>query len=488
MIPSNDHHQNETIEKARASLRKHQSTIILSPTGSGKTQMAASMIGNCHNKGHNVIFMCHRKELVFQTGVTFEKHQIPHTFIAAGKHYNPRMRVVIASVGTLVNRLDKIKPPKLLVIDECHHTNSASFAKCFNWAKKHGAKIIGLTASPYRLSGEGLGEYFEDMVEGPNPKWLMSNINPRTGLTYLSKFRAFAPSAPDLSKIHMQGGDFKNDELEAIMSGKAILSGCVGHWKKYAYGKRTIGFAVSINHSKLLVKEFNEAGIPAVHVDGNTPEEERKLAFINFAEGHIPILWNVGIASEGLDLSAIAGKDVPIEAVIQARPTQSLSMHVQQMGRALRPKEEPAIIIDLAGNVLRHGLPDSEFEWSLEPRQKKKKSDQDKVEKMRQCPSCYSAHDPWLKECPDCGHVYETAGRQMEEVEGDLKEVVRPQSPPPQVAAPKINIKNIDQLSLQFEELLKVAKESGKEPWEAQRWAAARFTSNIAKSRAMRRK
>lgn len=476
-------HQEKFIHDLRMALREHQSVLGQAPTGMGKTVCASFMTRTAHDKGHDVIFLVHRRELLDQTSYTFKKAGIPHTFIAAGNHYNPRMRVAIATVGTLVNRLEQIRPPKLFVPDEAHHCAAASWTKCTLWAKTSGAKIIGLTATPWRLSGQGLRQHFDHMVLGPEVEWLMNTINPDTGLTYLSKYRAFAPFIPDLSRVHSQSGDFVTSEIEEIMSGKAVIDDCVGQWKSKAFAKRTVGFAASVAHSQLLVSQFNAAGIPAVHVDANTPKEERRHHIMNFAAGHIPVLFNCDLFGEGFDLSAIAGRDVPIEAVIQMRPTQSLSLHLQQLGRGLRPKVEPAILLDMCGNLKRHGFPDSGFEWSLDARAKKKKGAEEEVEKMRQCPVCYCSHSPSMKVCPACGHVYETVGRELDEVAGDLKEITKGDEPPPQNKSTFLSNKRLEALSLPLQDLLKVAKERGMAPGQAERWAAARYTSNLAKKR-----
>lgn len=477
-------HQDKFIHDLRVSLRDHQSVLGQAPTGMGKTVCASFMTRTAHDKGHDVIFMVHRRELLEQTSYTFKKAGIPHTFIAVGNHYNPRMRVAIATVGTLVNRLDQIRPPKLFVPDEAHHCAAASWSRCTNWAKAYKAKVIGLTATPWRLSGEGLRQHFDHMVLGPEVEWLMNTINPDTGMTYLSKYRAFAPYIPDLSRVHSQSGDFVQAEIEEIMSGKAVISDCVGQWKSKAFAKRTVGFASSVAHSQLLVQEFNAAGIPAIHVDANTPKEQRRHHIMNFAEGYFPVMFNCDLFGEGFDLSAIAERDVPIEAVIQMRPTQSLSLHLQQLGRGLRPKKDPAILLDMCGNLQRHGFPDSPFEWSLDPRIKRKKSDSEDVEKMRQCPDCYCSHSPSMSQCPACGHIYEVSSREMEEVEGDLKEIKREQVVPPPRA--KLSNQKVEQLNLPLQDLLKLARERGKKPGEAEKWAAARLTSNMAKKRALK--
>lgn len=462
-------HQDKFIKELRQSLRDHQAVLGQAPTGFGKTVVASFMVASAHHKGFDVAFMVHRRELIDQTSKTFSLAGIPHTFIAAGQHHNPRMRVSIASVGTLQNRLESVRPPKLLIVDEAHHCSAAGWARIVNWAKKHGTKIVGLTATPWRLSGEGLRDHFDHMVLGPEVGWLIEN-------GYLSKYRAFAPSTPDLTLVHERAGDFVNSEIEQVMIGKAVIADFVGQWKSKAYGKRTVGFATSIRHSELLVKEFNAAGIPAVHVDANTPPAERKLHIMNFAAGYIPIIWNVDLFGEGFDLSSIAGRDVPIEAVIQGRPTQSLSLHLQQLGRALRPKPEPAIILDHAGNIMRHGLPDSPFNWSLDAWANKRGGRAEEVERSKQCPKCYFVHNPFLPNCPNCGHKYEPIRKQMDVVEGDLKEISREQVDAARAVSDGKK-RGSKQLELPLDKLIEEGYARGLPPGKAEQWAAHQFTS-----------
>ena len=213
-----------------------------------------------------------------------------------------------------------------ILVHNCHHAVAGSFDKIIRWVEAEGGKVLGLTATPWRLSGEGLDGHFEHMVCGPSVAWLMAN-------GFLSDYRAYAPAAPDLSGIHTLAGDYVKNEIEQVMTGKAIVADCVSHWRRYAAGKRTIGFAVSVEHSTIMAAAFTAAGIPAAHVDATTEPAVRRQHILNFATGHLRVLFNCDLFSEGFDLSAIADRDVTIECVIQARPTKSLTMHLQQLGR-----------------------------------------------------------------------------------------------------------------------------------------------------------
>ena len=418
-------HQQRMLDGCRLSFRDHRAVLLQSATGSGKTQIGTAAVRNATEKGHDVIWLAHRRELLEQTGKTFFKAGIAHSLMMGGARHNTRLRATAASVGTLVNRLDAVRPPRLLVVDEAHHAVAGSTDTVIRWVEAHGGKVLGLTATPWRLSGEGLDTHFQHMVQGPPVAWLIAN-------GYLSDYRAYAPAAPDLTGVHTLAGDYVKSEIDQVMRGKAIVADCVSQWQRYAPGRRTIGFAVSVEHSRLLVEEFVRAGVRAAHVDATTPPPLRRQLILNFATGHLDVLFNCELFSEGFDLSAIADRDVPIEAVIQARPTKSLTMHLQQLGRGLRRKPDPAILIDLCGNVARLGLPDHPHEWTLQGRPKSGRGGKaaEPSPLVRKCQGCDVMVPIVLPTCPHCGAEQKAAGggRKLEEVAAELHEIDREQA------------------------------------------------------------
>ncbi len=461
--------QQDVFDKTREALRNHQAVLIQAATGFGKTVVGAFIVRAAYNKNSRVIMLMHRKELIEQTSKTFERASIPHSFISSAKKYNSSDMVHLASVGTLVNRLDKIQPPKLLLVDEGHHATAASWGKCINWAKKNGAKIVSLSATPWRLNGEGLKEYFDYMVQGPSVPWLIANGR-------LGKYKAYVPFIPDMSGVRHQAGDFVTAEVEEIMMDKSIVRGIVEQWQNKAYGKRTIGFARSVKHSESIIAQFLAAGISAVHIDADTPPAHRKQYLINFANGHTKVIFNCGLFGEGFDPSALIGRDVPIECVILANPTESLAAHLQCLGRGMRPKPDPAIFLDHCGSILKHGLPDSEYEWSLEAREKKKrgqKNNDEPIVRIKQCPMCYYACASALKECPECHHVFVIASRKTEEVDGDLREI--------KIDDMKKQARQEQGRAQSLDELIAIGKQrSMKNP---QAWARYVFNARLAKKK-----
>lgn len=459
-------YQDDVIVRARPKVREHQAVVLQLPTGGGKTPIGTFMVKSASDKGHTTVFMVPRRELVTQTSLTFTDVGIPHSFVAAGFRFNPRMRVHIATVGTLANRLEKVAPPKLLIVDECHHAPANDWLKIINWAKASGGKVVGLTATPWRLDGGGFTHIFDDMVRGPTVPWLIAN-------GYLSDYRMYAPFTPDLSGVHTRAGEYVTAELEAILSGKAVVGNYVSQWRRFAAGKKTAVFGVSVQHSEQIAAEFNAAGVPAAHVDGDTPDHVRRQHILNFAHGHLQVLCNVMLFSEGFDLSAVAGVDAPIECVMLARPTQSLSLYLQQVGRALRKKPDPAIILDLSGNAARHGMPDHPHEWTLEARPKKKRGGKGEAEPrlVRDCPACEATHSLALAACPACGHEYQPMGRQVEEVAVELKEVSKEEMQ---------RQRKVEQGRAQsLDQLIELARARGyKSP---EKWASHVYTSRLQK-------
>lgn len=401
-------YQVTTFDEARELMRQGiKSILIQAPTGSGKTVLSAEMMRRAKDKGKRAWFIVHRRELVKQSIRTFA--EIPHGVISANFLEAKRLPIQIASIQTLAKRFDRYPEPDLIVWDECHHAAAGSWSKIFAQFPK--AFHIGLTATPERLDGKGLRKWFSHMIEGPTVAWLIEN-------GYLVPYKLYAPSRLNVSGVHTQMGDFVKSELTKVVDRPSITGDAIKHYKKYADGKRAVVFCVSIEHSKHVVSQFLAAGIPAEHVDGETDMETRDGAIKRFEAGITKILSNVELFGEGFDLPAL-------EVAILLRPTQSLGLYLQQVGRALRthPGKQYALILDHAGNCERHGLPDEERQWSLDGREFIKKSNADGGPSVKVCPKCFAAQFAGIPTCKQCGFVYPIQGREVEEVEGDLVEV-----------------------------------------------------------------
>ena len=411
-------YQSDIIASARGLLRQHQSILLQAPTGAGKTALAAYMLGSASSRGKRCWFICHRAELVEQTALTFDKVGIPYGVIAAGHPLNPNMPVQICSIDTLKNRIGRYAPPDLVVWDEGHHTAAAGWRKVKDANPQ--AKHVALSATPERLDGKGLDDLFDAMVPGPTVSWLIEQ-------GYLARYRLIAPPGPSMAGVATRMGDFAKGENEAVMDKPSITGDAIKTYLKYARGKSAVAFCVSVKHSIHVAEQFRANGVVAVHLDGTMATADRKAAVRAFRAGQIQVLTNVDLFGEGFDLPSL-------EVSILLRPTQSLALYLQQVGRCLRPDagKERALILDHAGNsgatvngvwTPRHGLPCDPREWSLEGRKKKKKGDAgESGPPVRQCPKCYAAHAPRPK-CPECGHVYVVEAREPEMVDADLVEV-----------------------------------------------------------------
>lgn len=452
-------YQVKIIDRTREHLRTVRSVLIQSPTGSGKTALTASMLGTAAQRGHRSFFTVHRAELIEQSAETFQAVGIPYGIIAAGYRPNPLAPVQIASIDTLKNRLDRVTPPALIVTDEAHHSAAAGWSRIL--AAFPNAKSVGLTATPWRLDGTGLGDWYDRMVRGPSVRWLIEQ-------GHLSGYRAFAPSHPDLGNVHTRGGDYIQTELEGVMGASAIVGDAVAHYRRLASGKRAVAFCCSVRHSQHVAAQFRAAGYVAHHLDGTTARDERRAAIKAFREGHINVLTNVDLFGEGFDLPAI-------EASILLRPTKSLALYLQQVGRALRPfpGKTHALILDHANNIATHGLPDEDRDWTLEDRERRKKGDSEPNFAVRQCPQCYATHRP-APVCPHCGKVYDAAGRKVEELDGELREV------DPEVAR---RARAREQASAStLDDLVRLATQRGYKNPEG--WAAHVWSARQAKGRA----
>lgn len=403
-------YQQQALDECREAYRRRRRAVLLCiPTGGGKTVTASTVVHGASSKGNVTWWLTHRRELISQASQTFYQLGIPHGMIQSGYVSDPHACVQVASVQSIIRKLDDLPEPDLLVFDETHHLGSASWQAIFDRFPR--ARVLGLTATPWRLDGAGLGRWFEHMVLGPSTAELIEQGS-------LSRYRLFAPATPDLSGVETAMGDFKQSALSQAMNKPQIVGDAIGHYLKLCAGKRAVAFAAGVENSKNIAAQFCAAGVPALHVDGSMTVEQRDMAVESFKRGDTLILSNADLFGEGFDVPAI-------EAAILLRPTKSLSLHLQQVGRALRPApgKDEAIILDHAGNSLIHGLPDDERVWDLADREKRSRKAPAEVP-VRQCEACFFVYRPAPK-CPQCGAVVEVKARELEVVEGSLQEVDR---------------------------------------------------------------
>lgn len=377
--------------------------LAVSPTGSGKTVLFSYITSQVLKRGSRVIIVAHRREILDQISATLKRVGVPHGFIQAGKSASIQPAMV-ASIQTLARRLDTVPAPDLVIIDEAHHSVSKSYVQMF--AAWPTAKFIGVTATPERLDGKGLGAMFDRMVMGPSVQWLIDN-------GFLAQPVYYAPrEVVDLSQVHTVAGDFDRSEAEEIVDTPRITGDAVTHYVRFCNRQRAVAFCISVAHAQHVADTFNSCGIPSASIDGTLEPEVRKQRVDDLTAGKILVLTSCELISEGFDLPAV-------NAAILLRPTHSLSMHLQQVGRALRPYpgKTNAIILDHVGNCLRHGLAEQERDWDLSGREKRLKKSS--LVETKQCSKCFAIFTGTV--CPQCGSQREIAVREIEEVDGELQ-------------------------------------------------------------------
>lgn len=401
-------YQELLIEGVRDEFRQgRRRTCIVAPCGAGKTVIMAWMAAQSAVRGQPVLFAVHRQELIEQSSKTFKALNVQHGIIAPG-HSTSDDLIQIGSIFTVARRLERIHAPGVIVIDESHHSKATTWLKLIQAFPD--AYVIGLTATPARMGGEGLGDVFESLVLGPSVKQLIEWGD-------LAPYKYYAPPVrADLSGLRVRYGEYVRSEVAIQMNRSEIIGDTIEQYKKLASGKQAVCYCASRAHSEHTAEMFKAVGINAVHIDGETPKDVRKTAIEQFRIGEINVICNVDLISEGFDVPAM-------EAVILMRPTKSLTLHIQQSMRPMRPDknnpEKVAIIIDHVGNAYRHGLPDEGREWSLDSQKKRKQA---REVSLRQCPECYAAHHP-APVCPNCGYVYTADRDEPAKRKGDLVKI-----------------------------------------------------------------
>jgi len=386
------------VDRARQSyIDGYKAPCVVAPCGAGKSVIISEIARMTTLKGNQVLFLVHRKELIDQIEGTFKKNGVDLSLVHFGM------------VQTVVRKLDKIKKPSLIITDENHHGMAASYRKIYDYFSD--VLRLGFTATPIRLNGSGLGDVNDILIEEVNAKWLIEN-------NYLSPYKYYAPKLIDTQKLKLNSlREFSSTSINDAMDDKTIYGDAIKHYKQLADGEQAIAYCHSVDASEQLADEFNLHGINAVHLDAKTPKQERSEIIQKFRDKEIQVLCNVDLIGEGFNVPDCS-------TVIMLRPTESLSLYIQQSMRGMRYRPgKTSIIIDHVDNVRRHGLPDMKREWSLEG--KKKSSGGPAEVPIRECINCFAVYSPTEKQCPECGHVPEVKEQKDYEVNeaAELEEV-----------------------------------------------------------------
>lgn len=409
--------------------------VIVLPTGTGKGTLIASIAISVASKGKRVIITAPREEIAKDLIDRIAKMGGQVGGVAPWAPNEPDKLIQVAMAPTLANRWQDIEAPDLVIVDECHHSPANGYLSFLHgWSS---AARLGFTATPCRLDGQGLGLVFDSLVLGPPPKWFVDN-------GYLTDFDYFAPFEPDLKDVRSRNGDYEIGALEEALERSKVFGNAVKEFQKLAPPNGTgVVFCCSKRHAELVAQAFNDAGIPAEILLGEDQGEVRKGKLARLAAGITRIICAVDVISEGFDLPSI-------DVVILLRPTHSLSLFLQQVGRVLRtifgegfdldtvkgrlaaiaagPKPR-AVIIDCAGNYHRHGHPLDERTWSLDgddPEARKQTHTEDGVAlSTRRCDECLQVYQTPATLCPYCGTDHGPDPRVPAAVAAELRRVER---------------------------------------------------------------
>ena len=380
----------------------HKAVLSVLPTGGGKTVCFAHIAQAASVKGNRVLILVHRAELLDQASRAIPA---PHGIIAAGRAMDLSHTVQVASVQTVARRLHLLPRDffQLLVVDEAHHTTAGTWAKVV--AHFSQAKLLGVTATPIRGDGRGLGEHYQAMVQGPTAAELTSE-------GYLAPARVLAPPGFDSAGLRKRMGDFDTKQAEQRVG--TIMGDCLGHYRKHLSGQTAIAFCCSVAHAEAVAALFQSAGIAAASIDGTMDASTRRELLQRLAVGDLKVLTSCALIGEGVDVPSVGG-------CILLRPTASVGLHLQMIGRCLRPQPgKTAVVLDHVGNTLRLGHHLEERDWTLDGLRKR---DREAAPSVKVCPQCFATSPSTAQVCRDCGHVFAPPERrEIKVVDGELVE------------------------------------------------------------------
>lgn len=414
MIELRDYQIDAINQVRRAYSQGHRRILLVAPTGSGKTIIGTNVLNSAASKSKSGIWVAPRREIVKQTSEKLEHIGCDHGILMAGHDRRITTKIQVASIQTYHRRKNNknfhVPPGNVIVFDEAHLSLAKSWQEMAS--DYPGAVLLGLTATPCRGDGAGLGSFWQTMIEVTTVEQLMID-------GWLVRAKFFAPQMPDLEGVHTRAGDYVKEEVGERMDKAHLVGDIVDNWIKYSEQRPTVVFASTVAHSMHIAEAFNAAGYRFEHLDGKTPREERDGILGRLEAGDINGVSNCQVLHEGWDQPAVS-------CMVDAQPTKSYGRHLQKVGRILRPAVEKndALVIDHAGNVYRHGFPEEAGGWTLDDSvkiqnvRKEKRKDEHQLQTCRHCFTVFEGHI-----CPACGTAMTKKARNVNIEEGRLIEV-----------------------------------------------------------------
>jgi DNA repair protein RadD len=401
-------YQADAVHQIREAFRQgHRSVLFVLPTGGGKTVVFSHIAEQAAARDNRICILVHRQELLRQASASLSGLGVQHGLISPRRAMDLSAHVQVASVQTLARRLHKLPSSlfQLLVIDEAHHSNAGTWAKVLQHFTS--ARVLGVTATPCRTDGRGLGEWYSCMVLGPTPAEL-------TAGGYLAPARVLAPPGPSLAGLRRRMGDYDMNQAGQMLQTGQAMGDCLAHYRQHLNGQTAIAFCCSVAHAQAVAELFARNGVAAASIDGTMDGQTRERLLSDLGAGRLKVLTSCSLLGEGVDVPSVAG-------CILLRPTQSEALHLQMIGRCLRPQHgKTAVVLDHVGNYQRLGHHLEEREWTLDGRSKR---DRDAAPSVKICPRCFSALASAKQVCPDCGHEFVPERRELQHVPGELVEL-----------------------------------------------------------------
>jgi superfamily II DNA or RNA helicase len=392
-------YQEDGVADIRRSLSHgNKAPLYVLPTGGGKTLMFSHIAKQAASKSNRVMILVHRREILGQTMSKLYGLGLSAGQVAAQSPMTQRSTVQVGMISTVVRRIGNIKRPDLIIVDEAHHAVAGQWQRTLDYWRE--VPRIGVTATPTRLDGRGLRDVFDDLIVGPTIKELVSD-------GWLSYPVLYRPAQEAALQLHVRRGDFDRKEQAQALSTRAIIGDVIAHYRETMDGLPAVAFCPTVEHAHLVAEQFNRAGYTAAPVWGNMPDKDRDAAIQGLASGSVQVVTSCDVISEGVDVPVMVG-------AILLRRTLSLSLYLQQVGRALRPApgKDRAVILDHVGNRYLHGHVLQPRDWSLDSEKRDPRRESPPM--TTECPQCYAVWPGRPHKCPSCGFDFASQRRRQQ--------------------------------------------------------------------------